>query len=94
MPADMHAAVFCCRVLLAFLTMGCLAAASHSAALRGPDEPCPRPAPGSEVEEPEDLRSRDGVLSVDLAARNEAQQDGSIRYCYRLPDGHQSPTLR
>jgi len=55
---------------------------------------CPRPAPGSVVSEPEDLRSKDGVLTVDLAIRNEAQPNGSLRFCYELPDGNQSPTLR
>jgi FtsP/CotA-like multicopper oxidase with cupredoxin domain len=57
-------------------------------------EACPRPAPGSLVAEPEDLRSREGVLKVDLAIRNSRQSDGSLRYCYVLPDGSQSPTLR
>ena len=57
-------------------------------------EPCPRPAPGSRVAEPQDLRSHDGVLKVDLAIRNSRQSDGSMRYCYVLPDGSQSPTLR
>jgi FtsP/CotA-like multicopper oxidase with cupredoxin domain len=55
---------------------------------------CPRPAPGAEVPEPEDLRSQDGVLQVDLAVHNYKQADGNIRYCYLLPDGNQSPTLR
>jgi FtsP/CotA-like multicopper oxidase with cupredoxin domain len=59
-----------------------------------PAEPCPRPAAASEVEEPEDLHSINGVLSLDLSVHNEAQADGSMRYCYLLPDGHQSPTLR
>jgi FtsP/CotA-like multicopper oxidase with cupredoxin domain len=57
-------------------------------------EACPRPAPGSAVPEPEDLRSRDGVLRVDLTLRNSRQSDGSVRYCYLLHDGSQSPTLR
>jgi FtsP/CotA-like multicopper oxidase with cupredoxin domain len=57
-------------------------------------EACPRPAPGSAVPEPEDLRSRDGVLRVELTLRNSRQSDGRVRYCYLLPDGSQSPTLR
>jgi len=57
-------------------------------------EPCPRPAPGSTVAEPDDLRSRNGVLQVDLTVRNSRQSDGTVRYCYVLPDGSQSPTLR
>ena len=59
-----------------------------------PGDVCPRPAPASEVEEPEDLHSVNGVLSLDLSVRNEPQPDGSTRFCYQLPNGHQSPTLR
>jgi FtsP/CotA-like multicopper oxidase with cupredoxin domain len=57
-------------------------------------EPCPRPAPGSTVAEPEDLRSRNGVLQAELAVRNSRQSDGTVRYCYVLPDGSESPTFR
>jgi len=46
------------------------------------------------VREPQDLRSQDGVLRVDLAMRDQKQPDGSTRYCYLTPDGTQSPTLR
>jgi FtsP/CotA-like multicopper oxidase with cupredoxin domain len=55
---------------------------------------CPRPAPGGAVPEPADLRSHDGVLRVDLTIRNVVGPTGSKRYCYLLPDGTQSPTLR
>ncbi|HZC65501.1 MAG TPA: multicopper oxidase domain-containing protein [Candidatus Dormibacteraeota bacterium] len=57
-------------------------------------EVCPRPAAGSAVPEPEDLRSQNGVLEVTLTVRNVTEKDGSVRYCYLLPDGSQSPTLR
>ena len=57
-------------------------------------DPCARPAPGSEVPEPVDLRSRDGVLKVDLSVRNHRESDGTVRYCYLLADGTQAPTLR
>jgi FtsP/CotA-like multicopper oxidase with cupredoxin domain len=40
------------------------------------------------------LRSHDGVLNVDLTIRNEQTKGGAPRYCYVLPDGGQSPTLR
>jgi len=46
------------------------------------------------VPEPEDLRSRNGVLAVDLTVRNQKQNDGSIRYCYIYGNGVESPTLR
>src|ERR1700730_3744351 len=47
---------------------------------------CPRPAPGSVVEEPEDLRSENGVLKLDLTVRDEKLKDGATRYCYLLGD--------
>ena len=57
-------------------------------------QPCPRPQAGSVVEEPEDLRSHDGVLEVQLTASDAAQPDGSARYCYTDSAGHESPNLR
>jgi FtsP/CotA-like multicopper oxidase with cupredoxin domain len=60
-----------------------------------PHDRCPqRPLPGSIVPEPEDLRSRNGVLKLNFAVLNEREADGTTRYCYVLPDGAQSPTLR
>ena len=55
---------------------------------------CPRPSPGSVVSEPEDLRSNNGVLKVDLTIHNSPQPDGSTRYCYIDSNGHESPNLR
>jgi FtsP/CotA-like multicopper oxidase with cupredoxin domain len=55
---------------------------------------CPRPAPGSIVPQPKDLRSHNGVLKLDLTIHDFKEKDGSVRYCYLLPDGTQSPTLR
>jgi FtsP/CotA-like multicopper oxidase with cupredoxin domain len=57
-------------------------------------EVCPRPAVGSVVPEPEDLRSQNGVLAVELTVHNEKRKDGSIRYCYIDGDGVESPNLR
>jgi FtsP/CotA-like multicopper oxidase with cupredoxin domain len=69
---------------------------SHAclAAPEGGGDPCTRPAIGSEVPEPEDLRSRDGVLKLQLTLRNHRESDGSSRYCYLLGNGAQAPTLR
>jgi FtsP/CotA-like multicopper oxidase with cupredoxin domain len=78
-------------MLAAVLASGSLA--SNAAAPELPD-PCPRPLPGSPVPEPRDLRSHDGVLDLDLAIRSHREADGTTRYCYVLPDGTQSPTLR
>jgi FtsP/CotA-like multicopper oxidase with cupredoxin domain len=63
-------------------------------ALATPPQWCPRPASGETVPEPEDLRSTDGVLSVDLYAHNTRPGKAAPRYCYQLADGTQSPTLR
>ena len=55
---------------------------------------CVRPAEGAEVGEPEDLRSVDGVLKVDLAFRSYVGAKGERRYCYVTVNGGVSPTLR
>ena len=68
-------------------------AACWASAAADPD-PCVRPAIGSVVPEPVDLRSKHGVLRVELHVRNHREADGSIRYCYVMGDGEQSPTLR
>ncbi len=77
------------------LLLATLVAATHAA--RAADlvsDPCPRPGPGAVVPEPRDLRSEHGVLRVALTLRNVREPDGSLRYCYLLADGGQSPTLR
>ncbi len=58
-------------------------------------ESCPaRPVIGASIPEPEDLKSVNGVLSVDLTMRDSLLPDGAARYCYRTADGHEAPTLR
>ncbi|MGD0956458.1 MAG: multicopper oxidase domain-containing protein [Candidatus Acidiferrales bacterium] len=57
-------------------------------------EICPRPRAGSTVPEPEDLRSRNGVLRVELTYRGFLDANGSARYCYVYKDGSEAPTLR
>jgi FtsP/CotA-like multicopper oxidase with cupredoxin domain len=59
-------------------------------------EHCPRPAEGSVITEPEDLRSRNGVLEVELTVENARQSDGSTRYCYidQNGNGKEAPNLR
>jgi FtsP/CotA-like multicopper oxidase with cupredoxin domain len=76
-------------LLIGLLALGCVELRAQETS-----DPCPRPAQGSEVLEPEDLRSHDGVLQVDLTVHNYKERDGSTRYCYLLPGGGQSPTLR
>jgi FtsP/CotA-like multicopper oxidase with cupredoxin domain len=74
----------------------CLGFAQSAAALyaKAAPETCPRPSLGSIVTEPVDLRSRNGVLKVELTIHNAKQSDGSIRYCYVDENGAESPTLR
>jgi len=81
---------------LALLAMLALAHAwpAHAAAAAAAAERCPRPAPGAPVPKPRDLRSENGALTLELAVRDSKGADGSTRYCYALPDGTQSPTLR
>jgi FtsP/CotA-like multicopper oxidase with cupredoxin domain len=55
---------------------------------------CPRPAAGSTVPEPPDLRSNNGVLEVELEYRSFTAADGQTRYCYVSGDGSEAPTLR
>ncbi len=57
-------------------------------------ENCPRPIAGSQVAEPEDLRSDRGVLEVTFKFLTSADAHGHVRYCYIYKDGSQSPTLR
>jgi len=63
-------------------------------AQQSPNTFCPRPSPGAAVPEPEDLRSHNGVLKVDLTVRNFTEPDGAKRFCYFDANGNQSPTLR
>ena len=82
------------RVLLAF---ACVIFAPWHGTLRAQaaaGAACVRPAVGSSVSEPADLRSRDGILQVDLTVRNYKEPDGSTRYCYVDEHGNQAPNLR
>ena len=64
------------------------------ATAQGASDPCVRPPAGSLLSDPAELRSRDGLLSLELSVRNQREADGSIRYCYVTATGEQSPTLR
>ena len=75
---------------IAIFAMGPICAWAQSAA----PEVCPRPAAGSAVPEPEDLRSENGVLKVELTYRNFVDASGQMRYCYLSKNGSQAPTLR
>ena len=58
-------------------------------------ESCPlRPAAGSVVGEPDDLRSQNGVLRVDLTYRKSVDANGLTLYCYLYENRIEAPTLR
>lgn len=81
-----------CSLLLALLV--CLAPMPAKAAPRTDKAGCQRPAVGSNVPEPEDLRSQNGVLKIELTFRNFIEPDGEVGYCYVYKDGSEAPTLR
>ncbi len=78
------------RMLLATAML----AISTGALAASPPIVCPRPEPGSLVEEPEDLRSQNGVLEARLTISDGASANGSTLYCYTDAAGHESPNLR
>ena len=82
------------RVLLAFAAMIFVPWHWDLRAQNAASRSCLRPSAGSLVTEPEDLRSRNGVLDVDLTILNDPEADGSTRYCYVDAHGNQSPNLR
>jgi FtsP/CotA-like multicopper oxidase with cupredoxin domain len=77
--------------------LACLISSQWHAKLHAqglPHNTCHRPAAGSAVPEPEDIRSQNGELTVDLTIHNYVEADGSISYCYTTADGKESPNLR
>lgn len=82
------------KILTAVLSCLCFAGLHPALLAQTGTENCPRPSPGSAVTQPENLYSRNGVLKVELTARNEKEKDGSTRYCFVDAEGRESPTLR
>jgi FtsP/CotA-like multicopper oxidase with cupredoxin domain len=78
-------------VCLGFAALCC---ATSALARDGAAEACARPEAGSNVAEPLDLRSRDGVLKVAFAYRESVTKSGKVRYCYLYQNRVESPTLR
>jgi FtsP/CotA-like multicopper oxidase with cupredoxin domain len=73
----------------------CLAFFSQSVfAQKMPTDICARPSLGSVVPEPEDLRSQNGILKVNLTVRSVSEPGKPDRFCYVAEDGSESPTLR
>jgi FtsP/CotA-like multicopper oxidase with cupredoxin domain len=55
--------------------------------------PCPREAAGSVVQNPPDLFSKNGVLSVDFSYQTIPDSEGRNLFCFMTPDGLENPTL-
>ena len=67
----------------------------HILLAQGPgQDTCARPSVGSVVDEPSDVRSKNGVLEISLIAQNAKQSDGRTRYCFTDGKGQESPNLR
>ncbi len=55
---------------------------------------CQRPAPGSIVSEPAEIRSHNGVLKADLTYVDFTAPKGQEEYCYLSKNRNEAPTLR
>lgn len=69
----------------AFMVVGSLPAAAA---------PCPRPAAGATVSPPPDLFGKGGALDVTLDYLTGLDEASRTLFCFRTPDGTESPTLR
>lgn len=79
--------------LLFAVTILTVAVSNPAAGAQQNNEMCARPKIGSVVAEPEDVRSKNGLLEITLTAQNAVQPDGT-RYCFVDDRGHESPNLR
>jgi len=64
-----------------------------SCALAQSRPPCPRPAAGSIVTEPDNLVSANGVLSTAFNYFTAMDAEGRTLFCFVTPSGSESPTL-
>src|SRR5215831_9640976 len=80
--------------LVALVTLSLCALSSAAQTQADLKSVCPRPFTGTFVPEPEDLRSRNGVLKAQLTYLNFRDSLGQMHYCYRDKDGSQAPNLR
>src|SRR5271154_172507 len=87
--------ILCCAAaLLLAVCRPCVAQTATAPPRINPDQVCARGAQGSTVPEPQDLRSQNGVLKVELKFRAVPGENGQVRYCYITKDGVQAPNLR
>jgi FtsP/CotA-like multicopper oxidase with cupredoxin domain len=81
-------------LIFSFLLLPGAPAALGQTSNKTGNDVCPRPLIGSLVPEPEDLRSENGVLKVELTYTNFRDARGQMHFCYRDKDENQAPTLR
>jgi FtsP/CotA-like multicopper oxidase with cupredoxin domain len=79
------------RMFGGFIAIAFLLGATAIASAQG--NGCFRLPVGSTVREPEDLFSRNGVLTVSFSYETSTDENGNTLFCYVLADGEQSPTL-
>jgi len=83
------------KLFFLMLAVPCVAFFSESVfAQKSPTDVCARPSVGTVVPEPEDLRSQNSVLKVNLTVRSVSEPSRPDRFCYLAEDGSESPTLR
>jgi hypothetical protein len=63
-------------------------ASSFAFSQNADQQACPRPAIGTQLTSPSELRSVHGSLSAALSFRTSLDPTGQIRYCYIDADGH------
>lgn len=57
------------------------------------NNPCARFAAGSTVQNPPNLFSRNGALTVNLSYNTSTDSEGRTLFCFATPDGKESPTI-
>jgi len=57
------------------------------------DNPCPRFTANSAVQNPPNLFSRNGALTVNLSYNTSVDSEGRTLFCFETADGKESPTL-
>jgi len=62
-------------------------------AMAASGDPCPRPKIGSEILQPPDIYSQNGVLTVSLNYYTTVDIWGHTLFCYTTPSGLEAPTL-
>ncbi len=84
----------CCTLVFVATALALAPAGALAKSATEAKDICPRPPAGSPVPEPQDLRSQNGVLQVELRYRSFRDAQGQLRYCYQSADGSIAPNLR